>query len=222
MPTRPAGATWHDGRVARLLRPLAAVLVALAFVTGCSDPSGPAASPSPVVPLPTLPPGELREKVLQPGEVSRNLVPIAAQTGTRDAKAIAAFSADPKAAEKALEKNGFQSAYVVEYADPQTNAVIINVVTKFATAAGAQADLTADLAAARKTGAVFSVDGLGEQAGGIRSKRDKTSPEGSLVTLRWRQGDTTWLLAVSASTVVAQDGVRKLADQLMGRVNAGA
>lgn len=206
----------------RSLRPLAAVLVALTLVTGCSESGGPKASPSPLVPLPTLPPGELREKVLQPGEVSRNLVPIAAQTGTRDAKAIAAFSSDPKAAEKALEKNGFQAAYVVQYADPATNAVVVNVVTKFATAAGAATDLTADLAAARKTGAVFTVEGLGEQAGGIRTKRDKDSPEGSLVTLRWRQGDTTWLLAVSASTIVTQDGVRKLADQLMARVTTSA
>ena len=195
-----------------------AVLTALALLTGCSS-DEPKATPTPSVALPTLPPGELNDKVLQPSEVGRNLTPIAMQTGTRDIKGIAAFSADPKAAEKTLEKNGFQTAYVVQYADPATNAVVINVATKYATVEGATADLTADLESARAGGAVFTVEGLGDQAGGIRGKRDKDSVQGSLVTLRWRRGDMTWLLAVSASTLFAQDGVRKLADQLMTRLS---
>ena len=199
------------------------MLLAVALLPGCTDSGGdPTASPSPSVPLATLPPGELREKVLQPNEVTGNLVPIAAQTGTRDVKAVAAFYADPKAAERQLQKNGFQSSYVVQYADPATNAVITNVVTKFATAGGAEADLTADLRSSARTGAVFTVEGLGDQAGGVRGKRDKGSPEGSLVSLRWRLGDTTWLLAVSASTLVDQSGVRKLADQLMTRLTSAA
>lgn len=197
-----------------------AVLVCAALLGCSSDDGKPAATPTPSVSLPTLPPGDLRDKVLQPSEVNRTMVPIALQTGARDAKGIAAFSANPANAVKALEKNGFQSAYVVQYADPATNAVITNVVTKFATVEGATADLTADLASSSKTGAAFTVEGLGDQAGGIRGKRDKDSVAGSLVTLRWRSGDTTWLLAVSASTLVAQDGVRKLADQLMARVGA--
>jgi hypothetical protein len=207
--------------VPRLITRTAAALAAVALLAGCSGSGSGAktgATPTPTVVIPTLPPGELREKVLQPQEVTTNLVPIAAQTGTRDVKGIAGFSADPKAAEQALTKNGFQSAYVVQYADPATNAVITNVVTKFATAEGATTDLTADLAASAKTGAVFPVEGLGEQAGGIRGKRDDASPEGSLVTLRWRSGDTTWLLAVSASTLVDQAGVRRLADKLMTRL----
>ncbi|HVF06777.1 MAG TPA: hypothetical protein VNA20_18215 [Frankiaceae bacterium] len=205
-----------------LPRHVAAVLTAVALVTGCGGADDPRAQPTPSLPLPTLPAGDLNDRVLQPAEVSRNLVPIAANTGTRDIKAVSAFYADAKAAEKQLQKNGFQASYVVQYADPSTNAVVTNVVTKFATAAGAKGDLTADLTSARKTGAVFPVTGLGDEAGGVRSKRDKNSPEGSLVTLRWRSGDTTWLLAVSASTLVAQDGVRKLADQLMTRLSKEA
>ena len=200
----------------------AAAVLALALLSGCSDSGDPGTRPTPTVSHATLPPGELREKVLQPAEVGSGLVPIAAQTGTRDVAGIAAFSADAKAAATTLEKNGFQSAYVVQYADPATNAVVINVVTKFATEAGATADLTADLLSSAKTGAAFEVTGLGDQAGGVRSKRDASSVEGSLVTLRWRVGDTTWLLAVSASTVVTQEGVRKLADQLMARLATGA
>ena len=207
----------------RLLTRLVAVCAAVVLVAGCSSGDKPSASPTPSIPLPTLPPGELKDKVLQPSEVGRNLTPISMQTGARDVAGIASFSADPKAAQKQLEKDGFQSAYVVQYADPATNAVVVNVVTKFATEAGATADLTADLKGSETGGgAVFPVSALGDQAGGVRGKRDDKSVEGSLVTLRWRKGDTTWLLAVSASTLVAQDGVRKLADQLMTRLTSSA
>lgn len=205
-----------------VLRVTAAAALATALLTGCSDSGEPVPSGTPTPAAASLPPGELRGRVLQPAEVSANLVVIAAQTGTRDAKGIAAFSADPATAEKALERNGFQAAYAVQYADPATNAVVTNVVAKFASAAGATADLTADLANAGRTGTAFDVTGLGEQAGGVRAKRDDGSPDGSLVTLRWRSGDTTWLLAVSASTPVAEDGVRKLADTLMKRLASGA
>ena len=203
---------------------LAAVLAAVPLLVGglaCSDGGKPRASASPSVPLPTLPPGELNDRVLQPGEVSRSLVPISAQTGTQDITAIAAFSADPKAAKASLEAHGFQSAYVVQYADPATSAVVTNVVTKFATAAGATADLTADLAGSAKTGTTFEVLGLGDQAGGVRGKFEKDAPEGSLVTLRWRVGDTTWLLAVGAKQRVDEAGVRGLADRLMARLARG-
>lgn len=208
--------------VPRLTRCLAAVLVAVLAVPACSDTAKPSSSATPSGPLATLPPGELREKVLQPNEVGNTLVPIAMQTGARDINGIAAFSANPATAEKALERNGFQSAYVVQYADPATNAVVTNVATKFATVEGATADLTADLKSVGRGGAAFDVTGLGDQAGGVRGKADDKAPEGSLVTLRWRSGDTTWLLAVSASTLVEQAGVRKLADRLMARLASGA
>lgn len=204
--------------VPRAARCLAALLAVVVLVPACSGSGSPTTSASPSVPLPTLPPGELRERVLQPGEVGNSLVPIAAQTGARDINGIAAFSADPKAAEKALEKNGFQAAYVVQYADPATSAVVTNVATKYATESGATADLTADLASSDETGTPFEVTGLGDQAGGVRGKRDDDAAAGTLVTLRWRSGDTTWLLAVSASTPVDEAGVRKLADRLMSRL----
>ena len=206
-------------RAPRLAAALAAVSLLLA---GCSGDDGtPRASASPSVPLPTLPPGELSDRVLQPGEVSRSLVPIVAQTGARDIRSIAAFSADPKAAEKSLQEHGFQSAYVVQYADPGTSAVVTNVVTKFASAAGAIADLTADLASSRKTGTAFDVTGLGDQAGGVRGTFEKGAAPGTLVTLRWRVGDTTWLLAVGAKQPVDEAGVRGLADRLMTRLAKG-
>ncbi|HEV2890223.1 MAG TPA: hypothetical protein VGX28_07575 [Frankiaceae bacterium] len=199
-----------------ITRRAALALAAVVALAGCSDgDSAPRATVS--VPVPTLPAGELSPRVLQPGDVSRNLVPIAAQTGTRDLKAIAAFSADPPKAEKSLQEHGFQSAYVVQYADPQNAAVVTNVVTKFATAAGATADLAADLTASGATGETFSVTGLGEQAGGVRGRLEPSLPVGTLITLRWRVGDTTWLLAVGSKKQVDEGSVRRLADKLTGR-----
>ena len=201
--------------MSRVMRLALACLTALSLVACSSDDDpGPSASASVTV---TLPAGELRPRVLQPGEVSSSLVPIDAQTGTRDLDAIAAFSADPATAKRSLQDHGFQSAYVVQYADPAKGAVVTNVVTKFATASGATADLTADLAASGSTGTTFAVTGLGEQAGGVRGKLDPTLAEGTLITLRWRVGDTTWLLAVGARNPVDESAVRRLADKLTGR-----
>ena len=199
---------------------LAALAVAV-LLTGCSGSSTPKSSATPSAGVPTLPPGALSGQVLQPGEMSASLAPIAAQTGARDISSIAAFSADPKAAKKALEAHGFQTAYVAQYADPASSAVVTNVVTKFATVAGATADLTGDLKQSAKTGTTFDVTGLGDQAGGVRGKSSPKAPDGSLITLRWRVGDTTWLLAVGAPNRVDADGVRRLADQLVKRLAAG-
>jgi hypothetical protein len=202
-----------------------AVLLALVLavsLAGCTDSGSPKGSASPSVPLATLPAGDLADRVLQPDEVSRPLVPISAQTGARDITSIAAFSADPKTAKKSLQDHGFQSAYVVQYADPATSAVVTNVVTKFATVEGATADLTADLTSSGKTGTAFDVTGLGDQAGGVRGALQKGAATGTLVTLRWRVGDTTWLLAVGAPKPVDADGVRGLADRLMTRLGKAA
>jgi hypothetical protein len=215
------GATWHDVAVPNALRLLAALVTGAVVLTACtSGTARPRASATASVPLPTLPPGELRDRVLQPGEVSRSLVAIAAQTGARDLNSIAAFSADPATARKSLQQHGFQSAYVVQYADPQTSAVVTNVVTKFATTAGATADLTGDLTAAARTGTPFDVTGLGDQSGGVSGRLQADTAPGSLVTLRWRVGDTTWLLAVGARNPVDQNAVRRLADRLVARLKA--
>jgi hypothetical protein len=197
----------------------AALLATTLALTGCATGAAkPHASATASVALPTLPPGDLRDRVLQPDEVSRSLVPIAMQTGARDIVSIADFSADPTTARKSLQQHGFQSAYVVQYADPSTSAVVTNVVTKFATVAGATADLTGDLAAAARTGKPYDVRGLGDQAGGVSGKFQKDTADGSLVTLRWRSGDTTWLLAVGARNPVDAEGVRRLADTLVARL----
>ncbi len=196
------------------MRALVALVVGL--VAGCTS-GGPGQGASPGLPIATLPPGTLQHLVLQPGEVQRGLVPLLTQTGPADLLKIAGFSADPVAAAKGLREHGFTSAYVVQYADPDTQAVVTNVVSRFGGEAGATADLTADLAAAAATGTAFQPVGLGEQSGGVRGAFDPTARTGSLVTLRWRIDDTTWLLAVGAPGQVDEAGVRRLADLLVSR-----
>jgi hypothetical protein len=193
------------------------VVAALLVVAGCSSGGGSPKATETTGAKFSLPAGALRERVLQPSDVPSSLVPIAAQTGARDLSAIAAFSADTTAAKKSLQDHGFQSAYVVQYADPAASATVTNVVTKFATAAGAAADLQGDLQASSATGERFAVSGLGDQAGGVRGRVSTSSAVGTLITLRWRVADTTWLLAVGSAQKVDEASVRKLADKLVGR-----
>ncbi len=196
------------------------VWVAALFLGAACSSGGSGGGGSPGPAIPTLPAGSLRSLVVQPGDVQHGLVPLTAQTGPADLDRIAGFSADPAAAAASLRSHGFTGAYVVQYADPETHAVVTNVVTQFASEDGATADLTADLSAAAGTGATFEVIGLGEQSGGVRGVLDaaaSASSAGSLVTLRWRIDDTTWLLAVGAAAQVDEAGVRRLADLLVTR-----
>jgi hypothetical protein len=178
----------------------------------------------------TLPGGSLATKVLQTDDVPDGLVPILAQTGPADISRIAGFSADSAAAEKSLREHGFDEAYVVQYGDQRSGRFIVNVVSTFDSADGATADLTADLDSARQTGSPFPIDDLGDQAGGVRSARATASaaPSGSaapandfdLVTVRWRRGGTTWLLAVGARGTVEQEAVVKLARLVLSRADS--
>ncbi|HVE62330.1 MAG TPA: hypothetical protein VNB94_00820 [Mycobacteriales bacterium] len=209
---------------------LAAPLLLLVGVAGGGCSSDDAAKPTVAV---TLPGGSLADKVLQAEDVPDGLVPILAQTGTADVSRIAGFSADSAAAEKSLREHGFDDAYVVQYGDQKSGRFIVNVVSTFDSAEGAEADLTADLISARQTGTPFPVDDLGDQAGGVRAVRaDPASASGApsasgtpsndfdLVTVRWRLGSTTWLLAVGARGTVEQDAVIKLARLVLARASA--
>ncbi|HVE97981.1 MAG TPA: hypothetical protein VNA12_02250 [Mycobacteriales bacterium] len=194
---------------------LAACLAAGGALGGCASGDDDA----PVVAV-TLPPGSLAAQVLQPDDVPDGLVPLLAQTGKADISRIAGFSSDSTAAEASLREHGFDEAYVVQYGDPKSGRYIVNVVAKFDTVDGATEDLTADLESARATGTPFPVTGLGDQAGGVRA--GTASPSASpapddLVTVRWRVGATTWLLAVGAPGTVEQDAVVQLAQIVLKR-----
>ena len=179
--------------------------LALAGCGGSSAPSAASASPEPpssAAPEIALPAGPLRELVPASHDLPAGMVPILAGTGPRDVRAVAGYSADPTAAQKQLVAHGFKTSYVAQYADPATGRVLSVVVTRFATPAGATADLTGDLAGSG--GAKVAARTVGEQSEVRRQPLPQasgtgTAAPGQLVTVRFRKGDTTWLVAYGAT-----------------------
>jgi hypothetical protein len=224
MPPRPAVRTPASAWA------LAAVLTTLlaAVLAGCSSgepASAPASTPTKAsasalnAPLAgiSLPPDPLRPLVPEPQEVPPGLVPLLAGSGTRDARAIAEFSSDPAAAATALAEHGFRSAYVAQYAHPTDGRVVSVVVVRFADAAGAQADLAGDLAGS--SGDLLELPTVGQASQGRRQPLPGEQP-GELVTLRFRQGSTTWLLAYGARPTADPAVAVTLAQRLVERGTA--
>jgi len=195
----------------------------LALLAGCGGSPTPAAAPSPrdgssaaspiAVPDIALPADPLRDLVPRTADLPSGLVPILAGSGPRDAHAIATYSADPKAAGTLLAKHGFRSAYVAQYADPATDRVLSVVVSRFATSAGATADLTADLAAS--TGEQIPGATVGESSQVRRQPLPRG--KGQLITVRFRKGATTWLVAYGASPTAEPSVAVDLATTLAAR-----
>jgi hypothetical protein len=149
------------------------------------------------VPDIVLPEGPLRELVPASKDLPPGMVPVLAGTGPRDVAAVAGYSADPAKAQQLLVAHGFTSSYVGQYADPATGRVLSVVASRFATAAGATADLTGDLAVS--TGTVVPGEAVGEQSEVRRQPLPQAKTPGELVTVRFRSGVTTWLVAYGSS-----------------------
>jgi hypothetical protein len=202
-------------------RAAAALVLVAALTAGCSAeeptarPEKPSASAL-TAPLPgiSLPPDALSPLVPQPDEVPAGMVPLLSASGSRDAGAIAEFSSDPGAAAKALAAHGFRSAYVAQYAHPSDGRVLSVVVVRFADAAGAKADLEGDVAGS--SGEVVSVEKLGDASQARRQPLPGEQP-GELVTLRFRKGATTWLLAYGAQPTADPQVAVGLARPLLER-----
>jgi hypothetical protein len=179
--------------------------LALAGCSGSSTPSSSSPSPEPpssAAPAIALPAGPLRELVPSSQDLPPGMVPILAGTGPRDVRAVAGYSADPTTAQKQLTAHGFRTAYAGQYADPATGRVLSVVVSRFATPAGATADLAGDIAGS--TGTVVPAPTVAEQSEVRKQPLPKTgvgasAAPGELVTVRFRQGATTWLVAYGAS-----------------------
>ena len=207
-----------------ILRVAAATFAVACLLTGCSD-DDPDATPQQAsesalnapVPGVTLPADPLRSLVPAPDEVPAGLVPLVAGSGPRDAAAIAEFSADPAAARAALAEHGFTGAYVAQYAHPADGRVLSVVVARFRDAAGAEADLSGDLAGS--SGEVVQVETVGDQSQ-VRRQPMPGEGEGELVTLRFRAGATTWLLAYSARPTADPQVAVELGRLLAGRGGA--
>lgn len=165
------------------------------------------------VPDIVLPADPLRDLVPRTADLPPGMVPILAGSGPRDAHAIATYSADPKAAGTLLTTHGFRSAYVAQYADPTSGRVLSVVVSRFATAAGATADLATDLAAS--TGEQISTTTVGE----LSQVRRQPLPggKGQLVTVRFRKQATTWLVAYGAMPTADPHVATDLATTLAAR-----
>lgn len=169
-------------------------------------------------PVVKLPAGALSGYVPQPADVPAGFVPLLAQTGPADLQRLASFSSNLKTATAALTKHGFQEGYVAEYADPPTGRSITVVVSRFTDSSGATADLTVDLSAKLpSTAHNLVVPLIGDQAGGV-SQPLPGGPKGSeLVTVRFRVGPLTWLVAVAARGPVDITAVTGIASNLAAR-----
>ncbi len=193
----------------------------LALLAGCGGSSGPSAGPAPsssieastAVPDIALPADPLRDLVPRTSDLPPGLVAILAGSGPRDAHTIAGYSADPKSAGTLLTQHGFRSAYVAQYADPATGRVLSVVVSRFSTAAGATADLDADLKAS--TGEQIKAGVIGEKSD-VR-RQPLPGGKGQLVTVRFRKGATTWLVAYGASPTADPKVATDLATTLASR-----
>jgi hypothetical protein len=193
----------------------------LALVVGCSGSSTPSADPGPstsavastAVPDIALPADPLRDLVPRTADLPPGLVAILAGSGPRDAHTIAGYSADPKSAGTLLTQHGFRSAYVAQYADPASGRVLSVVVSRFSTASGATADLDADLKAT--TGEQIKADQVGEKSD-VR-RQPLPGGKGQLVTVRFRKGATTWLVAYGAAPTADPQVAFELAKTLADR-----
>lgn len=182
-----------------------------------AGPAGGTPAPPPSTPADpdvALPPGDLRGLVPSPAEVPAALVPLLQASGPRDATAVAGFSADAPAAARDLVARGFVSAYVAQYAAPGDPRSLTTVVVRFADAAGATADLEADLADG--AGEVVAAPTVGEQSQ-VRRLSLPGDDALDLVTVRFRVGSMTWLLAWRAPAPADVAVPRALAEDLAAR-----
>lgn len=199
-------------------RRLAALVLLPALLAGCSGGSDgaeqpaltPEAAASAPVPGITLPPDDLVALVPQPDEVPAGMVPVLSGSGPKTLDVVAGYSSSGPAAVAGLKAHGFERAYVAQYASEATGQVVSVLVTRFATAAGATADLADDLKA--EQGKKVPTGTLGEQS----SVTLQDVKGGQLVLARFRRGVNTWSLAYQAPAAepsVAIDLAKRLLDR---------
>ena len=189
----------------------------LALTAGCAGKAAVLPLPKVTAPVPgvTLPPDPLSPLVPSPNEVPAAMVPLLVATGPRDAHAIAAFSADPKTAGAALKAHHFARAYAAQYADPADGRVLSVVVSQFATAKDATTDYTSDLSSSG--GSAVPTEPTVGDASDVRTQPLPGKVVGQLVTVRFRLGTHTWLIAYGARPVADPAVAVALAKTLAAR-----
>ncbi|MBC7374458.1 MAG: hypothetical protein H7323_10765 [Frankiales bacterium] len=202
-----------------IIRPWLIALLLSGAVAGCTEgsptvPADQASSAVAITPVPglSLPADPLARLVPAPDEVPAAMVPLLTASGRRDAAAIAGFSSDATAAAAALAEHGFAGAYVAQYADPSTPRVLSVVVVRFATPEGATADLDSDDAVS--SGELVPASSIGTAS---QLRRQPLPGGGELLTLRFRKGATTWLLAYGNRPTADVEVALRLGRLLAGR-----
>lgn len=212
-----------------LLRRIFALALVAGLLAACSSGSShPTAAPSPstayTAPAPgvTLPPDALSRLVPAPGEVPAGMVLVVRGSGPRDLATVAGYSgagtgaqarAVVTAAAAKLRAHGFRGAYVAQYVDASTGAVLSVLASSFGTAAGAAADFADDERA--RSGTPTAVPRVGEAS----SASIQPVKGAQLLLLRFRKGTTTWSLAFQAAPAPDRAAAVALADRLVGRAS---
>jgi hypothetical protein len=117
-------------------------------------------------------------------------------SGPRDLATVAGYSGTGPAAAAKLRAHGFVKAYVAQYVNSTTGAVISVLASSFRSAAGATADFADDEKSS--SGAPATVEKLGEASSATVTNVQGSVPA-QLLLLRFRQGTTTWSLAYQAA-----------------------
>lgn len=198
------------------------VPVLLAGCSGGDDAASPAATAGASAPAPgvTLPPDALAELVPAPDEVPAGMVLIPAGSGARDVAVVAGYSgtgAAAKAAQAALVAHGFVRAYVAQYVDPGSGAVLSIVASTFRTTGGAVADFAADQQGGQ--GKPVQAETVGE-ASSVTVQDLPGSVVSQLVIVRFRRGTTTWSLAYKAAPTADPEVALDLARTVLARTAA--
>jgi hypothetical protein len=216
--------------ITRRLPALALLPVLLTACSGGSSTGAAPPSPDPVgsAPAPgvTLPPDALSALVPAPGEVPAGMILVVKGSGPRDLATVAGYSstgtgaqaiAARSAAAAKLRAHGFRKAYVAQYVNTATGAVISVVASSFASAAGATADFADDEKA--KSGTPTAVEKVGAASSATVSPVSG-SVAAQLLLLRFRKGTTTWSLAYQAAPSAAPAVAVALARLLVQRAPA--
>lgn len=205
-------------------------LVALVLLLGACEAEGRTAAPqgtdnpdvavSAPVPGITLPPDALVDQVPRPDEVPAGMDLVVNGSGPRDAHVVAGYSGSgpvAAAAEARLRAHLFVSAYVAQYANPNTGQVISMVASRFRTATGAAADFADDLKGKQGKTVVSPV--IGEQSAvTVQAVVGKTAAD--LVLVRFRRGTMTWSLAYQAPPPADAQVAISLAQKILSRTAA--
>jgi len=136
--------------------------------------------------------------------------------GPVDVVAVAAVSADPDAAEKALQAEGLTGGYVAEYDEQQTGAFVAVSVLRFAAETGARAHFARGVSESAADADAIIMPAVGDESAAFT----ETVPEGDvaeIVSVRFRVRDVVWLIETGGQQRVDTMFAQQIASRLVRR-----